>query len=124
MPTAPAVTPVAPTNAVTPTVTGSPTVGVVLASNAGSWNGTPTPFETQLWQRSADGSTGWASISPQPNPKDFYTLAAADLTGYVSIFVTSTNTAGVATLRSNVIGPVVDSVSPPGPVSPPVITTP
>jgi hypothetical protein len=65
-----------------PVITGSPTiagteeVGETLTATAASATGNPTPVRTWQWQRSDDGSTGWADISGATNST--YLLDAAD----------------------------------------------
>ena len=120
--TRPTATPgVAPTNSVAPSITGSPTVGVALSANAGSWDGTPTPVVTAgEWDRSSNPSSG-AYTFLQTTSSD-YIVQAADIGKYITVLITATNPSGSASARSTSVGPVVDSVSPPGPVSPPTIS--
>lgn len=120
--TRPIATPgVEPTNSVAPSITGSPTVGATLVSNGGAWDGVPTPVVTDGdWDRSSSASTG-AYTFLQKTTGD-YVVQAADIGKYITVLITATNPSGSATARSTSVGPVVDSVSPPGPVSPPTIT--
>lgn len=112
----------APTNAVAPSITGSPTVGSTLVANAGSWNGTPTPSTTGEWDRSSNPSTGAYTLLQSTATN--YIVTAADLGKYITVLITAKNASGTATARSTSVGPIVDSSGPPAPVSPPVITTP
>lgn len=93
-----------PANTVAPAVTGTATVGQTLTASNGTWTGTPTPTYTRKWQRSADGTTGWADIASATATT--YVLAAADEGQYVRAVVTGTNTAGTASANSNAVGPV------------------
>lgn len=89
---------VAPANTVAPTITGTPTVGETLTATDGTWTGTPTPTFTRVWQRSADGASGWSDISGATG--DTYTLVEDDDGQYVRIQVTATNSAGSGTADS------------------------
>lgn len=93
-----------PVNTVAPVITGTPTVGQVLSVASETWIGTPTPTTTRAWQRSANGTTGWADIASATG--NSYTLAAGDAAQYVRCAVTGTNSAGSAVANSNVIGPI------------------
>jgi hypothetical protein len=95
---------VAPVNTVAPSVTGDAEVGSVLTTTNGTWTGNPTPTYTRAWQRSADGSTGWAAIAGATAAT--YTLVEDDDAQYIRCVVTATNSAGSDTADSNVVGPV------------------
>lgn len=94
-----------PANTVAPALTGTPTVGQTVTVTNGTWTGSPTPTFTRVWQRSADGATGWTAIVGQTAAT--YVLTEDDVTLYVRATVTATNTAGNATASSNAIGPVI-----------------
>lgn len=93
-----------PANTVAPAVTGTATVGQTLTTTNGTWTGTPTPTYTRAWQRSANGTTGWAAIAGATALT--YVLAVADDAQFVRCVVTGTNSAGNAVANSNVVGPV------------------
>lgn len=95
---------VLPANTVAPAVTGTATVGQTLTTTNGTWTGTPTPTYGRVWQRSANGSTGWAAIASATGLT--YVLAAPDSTQYVRCVVTATNGSGSAAVNSNVVGPI------------------
>jgi hypothetical protein len=81
-----------------PSITGSPTiagteeVGETLTATAASVTGNPTPVRTWQWQRSDDGSTGWADISGATNST--YLLDAADEGKFVRAKQIETNALG------------------------------
>jgi len=75
-----------------PTISGTPKVGETLTATAASVTGTPTPTDSFQWQRSNNGTTGWADISAATNTT--YTLVTADENKYLRVVQTSTNAAG------------------------------
>lgn len=83
-----------PTNSAVPTISGTTTVGQTLTSTTGTWSNSPTSYGYQ-WQRSDDGSTGWANISGAT--ASTYVLVSGDATKYVRSTVTATNSGGTAT---------------------------
>ena len=81
-----------------PTISGTPKVGLTLTATAATSSGLPTPNDTFQWQRSDDGSTGWANISGAVNTT--YTAVSADEGKYLRVVQTATNTVGSATANS------------------------
>lgn len=81
-----------------PTISGTPKVGLTLTATAATSSGLPTPTDTFQWQRSDDGSTGWANISGAVNTT--YTAVSADLSKYLRVVQTASNTVGSATANS------------------------
>ena len=61
-----------------PTISGVAKVGQTLTATAASSSGIPTPTESFQWQRSDNGTTGWADISGATNTT--YTSVTADET--------------------------------------------
>ena len=96
--------PDAPTNTAVPTISGTAQVGETLTSTNGTWTGYPTPTYTRAWQRSADGSAGWADIAG--STAITYVLVEADESQYIRMVVTGTNSEGSSTANSNSVGPV------------------
>ncbi|MEE4662202.1 MAG: hypothetical protein V2J89_17160 [Halieaceae bacterium] len=89
-----------------PTFVGTENVGEDLTATYATANGVPTPTNSIQWQRSADGSTGWANISGATSLT--YTLVLADEGQYVRAVQTATNpiaTATAASVSSGIIGP-------------------
>ena len=82
----------------TPVISGVPTissqtqVGETITATAASVSGVPTPTTSWQWQRSADGSTGWANISAATSTT--YVLVEADDTNYIRAVQTETNAVG------------------------------
>jgi hypothetical protein len=81
-----------------PTITGTPKVGLTLTATAATSSGLPTPTDTFQWQRSDDGSTGWANISGAVNTT--YTAVSEDEGKYLRVVQTATNSVGSATANS------------------------
>lgn len=94
----------APTNTAAPAVSGTAQVGSTLTTTNGTWAASPTPTYARAWQRSANGTSGWAAISGATATT--YALVAADEGQHIRCVVTATNSAGNATANSNVVGPV------------------
>ena len=82
----------APSISGVPTISSQTQVGETITATAASVTGVPTPTTSWQWQRSTDGSTGWANISGATSST--YTLVAADDTNYVRAVQTSTNAVG------------------------------
>ena len=81
-----------------PTITGTPKVGLTLTATAATSSGLPTPTDTFQWQRSDDGSTGWANISGAVNTT--YTAVSEDEGKFLRVVQTATNSVGSATANS------------------------
>jgi hypothetical protein len=75
-----------------PTIAGTAKVGQTLTATAASSSGVPTPTDSFQWQRSDNGTTGWADISGATNTT--YTAVTADENKYLRVVQTSTNVAG------------------------------
>lgn len=94
----------APVAGITPSIDGVPTisglakVNQTLTATAATSSGLPTPTDTFQWQRSDDGSTGWANISGAVNTT--YTAVSADEGKYLRVVQTATNSVGSATANS------------------------
>ena len=81
-----------------PTISGTAKVGQTLTATAASVSGVPTPTDSFQWQRSDNGTTGWADISGATNTT--YTAVTADENKYLRVVQTSTNVAGSDTANS------------------------
>ena len=86
------VIPVAPSISGAPTISGSAKVGETLTATAASATGEPTPTTSWQWERSDNGTTGWASISGATSST--YTAVSADESKYLRVVQTETNTEG------------------------------
>ena len=82
----------APSISGVPTLSGTAKVGSTLTATAASVTGVPTPTTSWQWQRSDDGSTGWANISGATSST--YTAVSADETKYLRAVQTETNVIG------------------------------
>lgn len=94
--------PAEPTNTVAPTFTGTLEVGETLTAVAGTWTGSPTyAYE---WERSPNGSNGWAAISGAT--ASTYVAASADETNFLRVKVSGTNAGGTTVVYTVARGPV------------------
>ncbi|MTH33059.1 hypothetical protein GL279_00405 [Paracoccus limosus] len=98
-------TPTAPVNTAPPAITGTPQVGQALTAFDGTFSGTAPITIARRWQYSADGSTGWTTISGATGAT--YTPAAARQGQYIRVQVQASNAAGSsAWISSAAVGPV------------------
>jgi hypothetical protein len=88
-----------------PTIAGTEEVGETLTATAAAATGNPTPVRTWQWQRSEDGSTGWADIAGATNST--YLLDAADEGNYVRVKQIETNALGTDEAVSAATGQIV-----------------
>jgi len=86
------VIPAAPSISGVPTIAGTAKVGETLTATAASATGEPTPTTSWQWERSDNGTTGWASISGATS--NTYTAVSADESKYLRVVQTETNTEG------------------------------
>jgi len=84
--------PQAPVISGVPTIAGTAKVGETLTATAASATGEPTPTTSWQWERSDNGTTGWASISGATS--NTYTAVSADESKYLRVVQTETNTEG------------------------------
>jgi len=84
--------PQAPVISGVPTISGTAKVGETLTATAASATGVPTPTTSWQWERSDNGTTGWASISGATSST--YTAVSADESKYLRVVQTETNTEG------------------------------
>lgn len=83
----------APVNTVAPAIDDTtPTVGQTLTRTTGTWTDNPDSTFATEWQRSDNGSTGWAAISGATAAT--YVVQAGDATKYLRAKVTATNDGG------------------------------
>lgn len=99
---------VAPSNTAVPTLSGTQKVGSSLTSSTGTWTGDAPITYTYQWERSDNGTTGWANISGATNST--YTLVSADDTKYVRCTVTATNGTGNDSASSAASGQILYNV--------------
>lgn len=81
----------APTNAVLPSISGTPQVGVLLTAYNGIWNGEPTTF-TYQWKKGGVAINGATAKT--------YTPVVGDVDGVLTVTVTGANSAGSASATS------------------------
>jgi len=65
----------------------------------GTWTGTPAPVITHQWRNDSGNIAGATGLT--------YTLQASDIGKGIACVETATNSVGVETKTSNIIGPVV-----------------
>lgn len=90
-----AIPPAAPTNTVTPAVTGTPAVGQTLTCSTGTWTGSPTGY-TYQWRKVPVANIAGATSST-------YVVQAGDAASDIYCNVTATNAGGSATVPSNTV---------------------
>jgi hypothetical protein len=100
---------VAPSNTVTPVVSGSTTVGSSLTTTLGTWTGTAPITYTYQWQSTSNGGTTWSNISGATFAS--YTVIAGDVGKQFRANIIATNSAGTTTGSSTMTGAA--SASPP-----------
>lgn len=84
----------APVNTVSPSISGTTTLGSVLTTTNGTWNNSPTSY-TYQWNR---------NFSPIPSATtSSYTLVLADSASAITCVVTATNASGSTPDTSNII---------------------
>jgi len=88
----------APSITTLPTISGTLNVGETLTATAGTTSGVPTPTRVLQWQRSDNGTTGWADISGATGTT--YLLAFNDEDKYIRVAQTEENILGTATANS------------------------
>ena len=88
----------APSITTLPTISGILQVGETLTATAGTTSGVPTPTRVLQWQRSDNGTTGWADISGATDTT--YLLAFNDEDKYIRVAQTEENILGTATANS------------------------
>jgi hypothetical protein len=94
-----------PSNLISPTISGTATVGRVLSASNGSWSGTAPISFAYRWQRCS--STTSASCATIPDETDAtYLLADPDLSLRVRVIVTASNAEGSVNAASAIQGPV------------------
>jgi hypothetical protein len=92
-----------------PTISAESQVGETITATAASATGDPTPTTSWTWQRSADGSTGWANIIGATSIT--YTLVVADDANYVRAVQTETNASGSDSANSLASAQITPAVS-------------
>ena len=81
-----------------PTISGTLNVGETLTATAGNVSGDPTPIQVLQWQRSDNGTTGWADIAGATGTT--YLLGFNDEDKYIRVQQTEENILGTATANS------------------------
>jgi len=95
-----------------PTFSGTESVGQTLTATAASTLGRPIPTRTWKWQRSANGTSGWADISGATSIT--YLLDAGDENNYVRVVQIETNGVGsdsANSVSSGQIGPEILAIT-------------
>jgi len=98
---------IAPSISGVPTFSGTETVGQTLTATATSTSGIPTPSRTWKWQRSTNGTSGWADISGATSIT--YLLDVADENKYVRVVQIETNGVGSDSANSAASGQISPS---------------
>ena len=98
----------APSITTLPTISGTLEVGETLTATAGNVSGEPTPTRVLQWQRSDNGTTGWADISGATGTT--YLLGFNDEDKYIRVAQTEENILGTATANSASTGQIQPTV--------------
>ena len=114
----PIVAALAPSNTVTPTISGEAQDGQTLTASPGEWAGTPPLTYEYQWQRCDGSGESCANIAGATDSS--YVLAHGDVASTLRVLVTATNTAGSASAISAASG-VVEALAPSS-TSPPTIS--
>lgn len=99
---------IAPSISGVPTFSGTESVGQTLTATAASTSGRPIPTTTWKWQRSTNGTSGWADISGATSIT--YLLDAADENKYVRVVQIETNAVGFDSANSAASGQIAPAV--------------
>jgi len=99
---------IAPSISGVPTFSGTESVGQTLTATAASTSGRPVPTRTWKWQRSDNGTSGWADISGATSIT--YLLDAADENKYVRVVQIETNAVGSTSANSAASGQISPAV--------------
>ena len=91
------VTATAPSNTVTPTLSGAAVRGGTLLASDGTWLGVGNAYSDQ-WQRSTDGGASWTDVGGATSGS--YPVGVADEGSELRILITATNADGTATAAS------------------------
>jgi len=92
-----------------PVLTGEAEEFSPLTAVLGTVTGDPLPTESFTWQRSTDGITGWADITPQPGVLT-YVLGVDDRNKFIRLRQYAINLLGSEERFSNVIGPIIANI--------------
>lgn len=99
----------APANTGAPSITGTPEVGQALTGSNGAWSGGPSSYNYK-WQRSANGTSGWADIAGATSAS--YTLQAADDLQYVRRGVSGVSVEGAGAYAFSVASAQITYTAP------------
>jgi subtilisin len=101
-----------PVNTAYPAITGTPTTGATLTAGNGTWTGAATIAYAVQWLRCTTGAVASCSDIPGATGTT-YTPVTADLTRFLRIRVTASNTDGAAVMRSTATAAITAGVSGP-----------
>jgi beta-glucanase (GH16 family) len=103
----------APSNTALPTITGAAAQGQTLTASTGSWDANPTPTYAYQWMANGANISGATANT--------YVLTSGELGKLITVAVTATNSAGVASATSPQRGPVAAPLATPTNTAVPVI---
>jgi hypothetical protein len=104
------VLPAAPVDTTAPGITGTAQQGATLGTSNGLWTNSPTAYSYAWGDCNSSGSSCSAIAGATSST---YTLTAADVSKYMSVTVTASNSGGHGSVTSASVGPVL----PPPPVN-------
>jgi len=97
----------APSNIISPTISGETSVGSTLIINTGSWNSVSATFNVQWFICSSSIATSCSAITGRTTSS--YVITSADVTKYIRASVTALDATGGATVFTSLVGPVVST---------------
>ncbi len=106
--------PSAPNNTASPTISGTPAVGVTLTASTGTWSGTPPITFAYQWLRCDSAGSSCVDIAGATGQP--YTVTAGDTGARLRVRVTASNITGSATAQS--LPTTVVPGAPPPPAAP------
>ena len=115
------VTPAAPTNSLTPVVSGTTRNGETLTTTNGSWTASPTSYAYR-WKRASTSGGSYSDISSATS--NSYRLTDADVGKYIKVSVVATNSVGASVAELSAATSQISDVLPaPTTTAVPVATT-
>ena len=97
----------APSNIISPTISGEASVGSTLIINTGSWNSVSATFNVQWFTCSSSIATSCSAVTGRTTSS--YVITSADVTKYIRASVTALDATGGATVFTSLVGPVVST---------------
>lgn len=98
--------PAAPTNSVSPSISGTTAYASTLTAGNGTWTSNPTSF-TYQWSSAATAGGSYSNISGAT--AQTYSPTTSDIGRYLKVAVTATNAGGSNSATSSNVGPIMQA---------------